>query len=130
MFEAAIDFARGYVLTRVPNNNLGKRSLAPARARLSELLLDAAKDFVREFRILHGASQNNSTDHRDCLKDGFFSISTLSGENVLESLLECGFKFSRASHLVAQCSCHLDCLGATDSVGKRVRKNPVTFVTL
>ena len=56
------------------------------RARSAELLSDAAEDFVRESRILHGASQYYATDHRCCLKDGFLPVSTLGRENFLKSL--------------------------------------------
>ena len=53
-----------------------------APTRSAELLSDALKDFVGESRILHGASQYYATHHRRCPKDGFFPVSTLSGENV------------------------------------------------
>src|SRR5215472_17478286 len=74
-----------------------------ARARLAELLSNAPKDFLREPRILHGASQYYATDHRRYLKNGFFSLPTPSGEEVLKSLLEHSFEFrARASHLLGQ----------------------------
>ena len=41
-----------------------------------------SKDFVRKSRILHGTSQYHATDHRRCLKDGFFPVPTSRGENV------------------------------------------------
>lgn len=45
-----------------------------ARTRSAEFLSDALKDFVRESRIQHGASQNNATDQRGCLKDGLIPV--------------------------------------------------------
>src|SRR5713101_2631842 len=64
-----------------------------ARARSAELLSNALMNFVGQSVILHGASQYYAADHRGCLKYGFFPVSTLSGENVLKSLLERGFEF-------------------------------------
>ena len=68
--------------------------------RNAEFLSNAVKNFVGEPRISHGARQDDATDHRCCVKDGFISVSTASRENLLKSLLERGFKFrGRASHL-------------------------------
>jgi hypothetical protein len=51
-----------------------------------------SQNFVGQSVILHGASQHYAADHRRCLKYHFFPVSTLSGENVLKSLLEGGFE--------------------------------------
>jgi len=60
-------------------------------------------NFVGQSVILHGASQYYAADHRRCLKYGFFPVSTLSGENLLKSLLERGFEFrGRSSQLLGQ----------------------------
>jgi len=47
-------------------------------------LSDALKDFVRESRILHGASQYYATEQRRY--DRSFPAFTFSGEHVLKSL--------------------------------------------
>jgi hypothetical protein len=87
-----------------PSDFLFVRATAFASACSAELLSDAAKDFVGESRILHGAGQYNATDHRRCPKNGLFPVSTPSVENVLKSLLKRSFQFrGRASHLLGQC---------------------------
>jgi hypothetical protein len=43
------------------------------RTRSAELLSDAAKDFVRKSRILHGASHYYTTDNCGCLKKALHS---------------------------------------------------------
>src|SRR5882672_8035903 len=74
-----------------------------ARARSAELLSNVLKNFIGQSVILHGASRYYAADHRHCLKYGFFPASTLSGENVLKSLLERGFEFrGRSSRFLGQ----------------------------
>ena len=81
-------------------------TLGFVRARSAEFLSNALKNFVGQSVILHRASQHYAADHRRCLKYGFFPVPTLSGENVLKSLLERGFEFSgRSSPLLGQRGC-------------------------
>src|SRR5271166_601483 len=63
-----------------PSDFLFDRATAFASVCSAELLSDAAKDFVGESRILHGAGQYYATDQRRYPKDGYLPVSTLSGE--------------------------------------------------